>query len=163
MVMRTFDGGESCTNIDFPAAGVQIRFVNFRDNNHGVVVAWSHIFTTSDAGEIWHDTHWQQAGVYVAADFVDNNTGWITGSGSILIKTSDGGINWSRQSIPTIHGQAIDFVDENVGFVAGHMNQNFDYPRLYKTLEGGGSWTSIPLPELFERFGGLSVISQQQI
>ena len=75
MVMRTFDGGESWTAIDFPAEGVQLRFVDFRDNNHGVVVAWSHIFTTSDAGETWHYTHWQQAGDYVAADFVDNNTG----------------------------------------------------------------------------------------
>ncbi len=163
MVMRTFDGGESWTTIDFPAEGVQIRFVDFRDNNHGVVVAWSHIFTTSDAGETWHYTHWQQAGDYVAADFVDNNTGWITGSGSILIKTSDGGINWNRQSIPSNHGQAIDFVDENVGFVAGHLNQNYGYPRLYKTLDGGESWTTISLPEGFERFGGLSVINEQQI
>ncbi|MDY0086814.1 MAG: YCF48-related protein, partial [Bacteroidales bacterium] len=163
MVMRTFDGGESWTNIDFPAEGVQIRFVDFRDNNHGVVVAWSHIFTTSDAGESWHYTHWQQAGDYVAADFVDNNTGWITGSGSILIKTSDGGINWNRQSIPSIHGQAIDFVNENVGFVAGHLNQNYSYPRLYKTLDGGESWTTVSLPERFERFGGLSVINEQQI
>jgi len=163
MVMRTFDGGESWTNIDFPAEGVQIRFVDFRDNNHGVVVAWSHIFTTSDAGETWHYTHWQQAGDYVAADFVNNNTGWITGTGRILVKTTDGGINWNRQTSPNIHGQAIDFVNENVGFVAGHMNQNFDYPRLYKTLDGGGSWTNVPLPEGFERFGGLSVISEQQV
>jgi photosystem II stability/assembly factor-like uncharacterized protein len=163
MVMRTFDGGESWTNIDFPAEGVQIRFVDFRDNNHGVIVAWSHIFTTSDAGETWHYTHWQQAGDYVAADFVDNNTGWITGTGRILVKTSDGGINWNRQPSPNIHGHAIDFVDENVGFVAGHMNQNFEYPRLYKTLDGGSSWENIPLPAGFNQFGGLSVISEQQI
>jgi len=54
-------------------------------------------------------------------------------------------------------------VDENVGFVAGHMNWDFEYPRLYKTLDGGLSWEDIPLPEGFQQFGGLSVISDQKI
>lgn len=32
-------------------------------------------------------------------DFVNQNTGWVTGNNSVILKTTNGGLNWFNQPI----------------------------------------------------------------
>lgn len=52
--------------------------------------------------------------------FIDKNIGWVSGYNGTIIKTTDGGENWTKQIISTenqIH--YIDFIDQNFGWVVG--------------------------------------------
>lgn len=83
-------------------------------------------------------------------DFVDNNTGYVTGVGITglspvvsalygkVFKTTDGGATWTQlatgmTSTPALLG--VDFADANNGVVVGA------YGTMLKTADGGATWT----------------------
>src|SRR6187455_1347891 len=51
---------------------------------------------------------------------INENTGFIGGYNNILIKTTNGGINWIQNSICSFNSQinSISFINETTGFVA---------------------------------------------
>ncbi len=163
MVLRTFDGGQTWQELEFPVEGVQIRFVDFRDNNHGIIVAWSHILTTSDAGESWNYTHKQLNGYYVNAHLIDEELGWVVGSKSILMKTNDGGLSWQEMPATGIYGVTIEFASPEVGYIAGHITSSGTIPRLLKTTDGGDSWEFLTVPDEVKSIAYMDVIDEDQI
>ena len=65
--------------------------------------------------------------------FVNENTGYIAGIPNL--KTTNGGLNWSIiDTAVIIGGRSVFFVNANTGFI-GSGN------RIYKTLDGGLTWT----------------------
>ena len=79
------------------------------------------------------------AGFYAFYDmqFINRNTGWITGENSTILKTTNGGDNWFLQQSNivnprTLHG--ISMVDENTGYIAGWFEV------ILKTTNGGINW-----------------------
>jgi photosystem II stability/assembly factor-like uncharacterized protein len=84
-----------------------------------------------------------------AIDFVDPSTGWIvadydSGDYSIL-HTDDGGATWTRQlaGVETGRGHYLKFFDAAVG-VYGLIGTT---ARLYRTIDAGQTWTSLPVPD----------------
>ncbi|HEV2476474.1 MAG TPA: hypothetical protein VGX22_08025 [Candidatus Dormibacteraeota bacterium] len=84
-----------------------------------------------------------------AIDFTDPSTGWIvadydSGEYSIL-HTDDGGATWSRQltGVDIGRGHYLKFFDVAVG-VSGLIGTT---ARLYRTIDGGQTWTSLPVPD----------------
>ncbi|MFA5802472.1 MAG: YCF48-related protein, partial [Thermoleophilia bacterium] len=86
-----------------------------------------------------------------AISFVNGTTGWAAGSAGLVMKTTDGGTNWTSQ-IPSAfatpayscHGAAIGsgcglrgvfFLDASTGWVVG------DSGTIWKTTDGGTIWT----------------------
>ena len=68
--------------------------------------------------------------------FVDTNTGWISGSGGLIIKSTDGGSTWSNQTSNTFQTLwALYFIDQNTGWVIG------DGGIIKKTTNGGINWS----------------------
>src|SRR2546423_10130660 len=43
---------------------------------------------------------------YNEAFFLDNNTGWITGQDTTVLRTTDGGASWSTSNLPGGNGLA---------------------------------------------------------
>ena len=162
-LMRTIDGGDSWEKIDFPVEGVQIRFVDFWDNNHGIVVAWSHIFMTSDGGETWNYSHKQLTSDFVAAHFINDSTGWIAGTYRKMLKTTDGGANWDQLNPPGLNMEALEFASAEVGYYAGNKDHLQEPPKLFKTLDGGENWTAVNLPEHLRILADMSVISPEKL
>lgn len=162
-VMRTLDGGISWEKIEFPVEDVYIRFVDFRDNNHGIVVAWSHIFMTSDGGETWNYTQKQLTSDFVAAHFIDDSTGWIAGTYNKMLKTSDGGANWDRLYPPALNMKALEFATAEIGYYAGNVDHSGGLPKLYKTLDGGENWDTVNLPENLRVLADMSVITPEKL
>ena len=76
-----------------------------------------------------------------AMDFTDNNTGYSAGAFGTVIKTTDGGIQWTLLNSGTnTRLLSIDFINTELGFIGGF------YQLLKKTTDGGQSWNQIQLP-----------------
>lgn len=85
--------------------------------------------------------------------FIDINTGWICGTNSTILKTTNGGINWVQQVSP-ISGRelnAIQMIDLNSGYIVGWTNT------VLKTTNGGINWNQITGP--FSSSGSLNDLS----
>ena len=68
--------------------------------------------------------------------FPDQSTGYAVGGGGVVLKTSNGGVDWtviSTGSCNDLH--SVDFLDANTGFAVG------DFGTLCKTADGGATWT----------------------
>jgi len=82
--------------------------------------------------------------------FLDQNRGWVAGSGGTLLQTTDGGETWKRLlalTRDTLHD--VYFADENVGWLIAERDlfklKTNDEPRSYllKTEDGGFSWQRV--------------------
>ncbi|MBM4159180.1 MAG: T9SS type A sorting domain-containing protein [Ignavibacteria bacterium] len=76
--------------------------------------------------------------------FINENTGWIAGY-SIVLKTTNGGLNWISQTLPEqTNNTGIYFLNENTGFITGDISQIYQsYLYLFKTTNGGINWNTI--------------------
>lgn len=78
-------------------------------------------------------------------DFPSVNVGYIGGNDSLILKTTDGGRNWSEINYSGVtffpggeHIVNLKFVNELVGFMTVGP-----YSGTYKTVDGGLNWTQI--------------------
>jgi len=79
-----------------------------------------------------------------AIDFPSNDVGYIVGDSNLILKTTDGGQNWTaldHQGMSIAFGTEIltdvEFVDESIGFVT------LMTVGVFKTVDGGLNWTQI--------------------
>jgi photosystem II stability/assembly factor-like uncharacterized protein len=79
--------------------------------------------------------------------FIDVNTGWAAGEYGTIIKTTDGGDNWTIQSCEkTYHLNGIYFSDANNGVAVGFDNTGsslgapFFIGIILRTTDGGENW-----------------------
>lgn len=126
-----------------------------------------HLYWTRDSGQSWVEITPANLGssVIQAAWFVDTQHGWLalTGldaSGSIayrLARTSDGGATWQVTPLslfapgdPDALAEAIylHFVDAQTGWlvVKRATSSNFSLGALFRTTDGGQTWTGLALP-----------------
>ncbi len=78
--------------------------------------------------------------------FLDTNTGWAVGQYGVIIKTTNGGQAWSRQTSGTSSNlNAVHFADANSGWAVGQDGN------ILSTTDGGTTWTKTIWT--IERFG----------
>lgn len=86
--------------------------------------------------------------------FPSRNIGYASGSRNGVYKTTDGGLTWARISpFPAlneaVNGSAftsytgIYALDDNTVYVLGNIFTTAGFKRLYKTTDGGVTWTDI--------------------
>jgi len=93
-----------------------------------------------NAQSVWQWQQPQPTGNFMwAVDFVDENTGYAAGDVGTIIKTTNGGFNWSVKNInPNIRLYGMHFINAFTGFVVGNDNG-----KLYKTSDAGENWTLV--------------------
>jgi len=71
--------------------------------------------------------------------FLNAKTGWAAGDGGIIIKTTNGGLNWLNIPNPAVNKplSTISIVDSNIVYVCGY------FETIIKTTNGGNSWIEI--------------------
>ncbi len=84
---------------------------------------------------------------WVAAHFIDSNTGWILGSNFNVLKTTDGGKHWAPQSRRIEEKAAYDifFADKRHGWMVGcgYNSAEDKGGIILKTDDGGATWRSV--------------------
>lgn len=75
------------------------------------------------------------------AYFTSPTNGWAVGETGKVLRTVDGGSNWTTEAIGTSKWlESVWFTDANTGYIIGRVDS------LYKTTDGGNSWSRAPLP-----------------
>jgi photosystem II stability/assembly factor-like uncharacterized protein len=167
-VYRTTDGGRDWKPLPTGSAA-DINFIYFIDWNRGWMLGKSGgktgdeaegeniLFITTNGGRSW--TYRSLPNV-TSLYFTDAKTGWAVGRNSTLLKTTDGGMEWSKvKGIERAVGPPIESSNYNLGFTDIHFTDaqhgwligNF-YGRgrsqicgVFATSDGGATWRRIPV------------------
>jgi len=72
-------------------------------------------------------------------EFINVNTGWACGYSGVILKTTNGGVNWSTQitNVPNKPLLGIHPVNENVVYSVGWFST------ILKTTNGGNNWIAL--------------------
>lgn len=168
VVYRTTDGGRNWKPL-LSGAAANINFIHFIDWNHGWMLGESSgrtgdevegdniLLITANGGRSW--TRKLLPNV-TSLYFTDSKNGWAVGRNSTLLKTTDGGLEWSKvESIEKLIGLPIESSNYNFGFSdihfvdaeRGWLIGNF-YGRarnniggVFTTSDGGATWKRVPI------------------
>ncbi len=138
-IKRTTDGCRTWTDIPFPAGGIPAKGIYFLKNGTtGFLHRDREIMRTVDGGMTWTTV----TAPLNANDtlrkffFRDDLNGYIASFNQYYFKTTDGGLNWSREQINTTSSlMEFFFLNEQVGFVTRKNNI------VAKTTDGGLTWS----------------------
>ncbi len=103
------------------------------------------IFTVSSYAQLNDNWKWlnpsPQGNTLNAVDFVDNNTGYSAGTYGTLLKTTDGGTEWTPLNSGTDKNlMSMCFVNSSTGYVGGARQL------LRRTTDAGQTWQNLQLP-----------------
>jgi photosystem II stability/assembly factor-like uncharacterized protein len=90
-----------------------------------------------------------------AVQFLDVNNGYAGGSQGTMLKTTDGGTNWTDISISSVNPvNDIYFTDNSTGWVAiGNVDDGDNSGEIWGTTDGGTTWTNLTFNSTRARLG----------
>ena len=137
-ILKTTNGGD---NWEVKLSNNRVfKRVEFINENTGFANAFTTIYKTTDAGEVWNGI--SLPGIYGDDMFVLNNdTIWLTMNEGLtggVYKTTNGGASWIRQlNLGTLNPENIYMYNKDIGFIS-KVNTGSPYTR--KTTDSGKSW-----------------------
>lgn len=147
LILKTTDGGNTWTTL---TTGTTSSFysIAFGNSQTGCAVPTSGgiIYRTTDGGTTWTSVSIGTTATIRSISYADENTVYLvgysgtfsTGINGIIIKSIDGGATWGQPiTVSSTMLQTIHFTSANIGYVAGSNDG------VYKTTNGGTTWTSI--------------------
>jgi photosystem II stability/assembly factor-like uncharacterized protein len=147
LVLRTIDGGVTWDSVATPYTSL-LNDVDFAGQDF-VIATGSYGVTirSQDAGLTWSDVSPDILGGAISIDgteFVDVNNGFAVGAGGYILKSTDGGANWTNSSVSQIpilqELMAISMADD---YTTGHIvaKGTADSGFVYRTSDAGVNWT----------------------
>jgi photosystem II stability/assembly factor-like uncharacterized protein len=165
-ILKTADGGETW-NVVPSGTFLALRSLDFPSHDTGYIAADSgHILKTIDAGNTWTMQSTGLVQSVVNIRFINNNVGYAAMSTSftngVVIKTVDGGANWSTVYTDAQALLGIAVIDENTVIAGGGNNTSTSgFEFLIKTTNGGADWNQVyaGVPGGAKTFRGADFIS----
>jgi photosystem II stability/assembly factor-like uncharacterized protein len=136
--------------------------------NAGWALTNNALYRSDDAGDSWQDITPPATEARWIGDvfFLNESLGWVESSTGQtqeveeeprveIFRTLDGGQTWIPSILPDQRSLSsgttptyLNFADEMHGWLAlsGESNANFSYGELFKTTDGGLTWTRLPDP-----------------
>jgi photosystem II stability/assembly factor-like uncharacterized protein len=159
--IKSTDGGISWITKDLSQYVTGLTDCYFFNENSGVVVgrlgditaSETMILFTSDGGQNWvikYEGNRERESAYKIS-FPDSQNGYVSterwnNPDRYVIKTSDGGMNWSELSFPIVNEQGIGFINANTGWIGGNFNPT------YGTTDGGMTWFNANIGQFINGF-----------
>lgn len=143
-LMKTVNGGKNWsrmeTHTDFMLSDIQ-----FMNDNRGYVLGYNDekkgiILQTTDAGYSWEIFRQFDDLKPEGMSFPDGSTGFILLGGRRLLKTVDGGVNWSESAVNIESTNKIRFIDQMRGYITSADGL------YYETWDGGLRWNRFKGP-----------------
>ncbi|MDZ4713792.1 MAG: YCF48-related protein [bacterium] len=99
----------------------------------------STIYKSTNAGISWDSISFNMPNPLFAVEFINLNTGFVTGCCGMFLKTTDSGLNWSAEAFltPGYSVHSLKFYDSNTGWLAG------DAGYVMRTTDSGDRWDSL--------------------
>ncbi|SFM99860.1 Por secretion system C-terminal sorting domain-containing protein [Chryseobacterium oleae] len=133
-IYKTVDGANSWQKI----SDQRFSSLKFFNNNVGYGVltsSYGKLYKTVDGGITWNICfNGGSSNIYY--DLLNENQIFLKGDNGDFFKSSDGGATWAQSQAPFYSFDKIKFADQNVGYIA-------DQERVYRTIDGGTTWTLI--------------------
>lgn len=108
--------------------------ISFPSSGLGWVCGGSHILNYSGSWSQQDPPSESYNSIYV----INNTTGWAVGALGVIVKTTDGGLNWNYQSNPDTSNRALNdvfFLNANEGWAVGNSGV------ILHTTNGGSAWS----------------------
>jgi photosystem II stability/assembly factor-like uncharacterized protein len=143
-LLKSINGGDTWTKVSlsFSGSGGGIWFVSADTGFYAhanSLYGSSVISKTTNGGASWNVVY-SGTGWISYFYFTDSKNGFATVSGGTVLKTTDGGQNWTPSTVGTnLWGSGLYFFNKDVGFVGGGLGGVSD-GAIYKTVNGGTSW-----------------------
>ena len=169
--------GDRTPKATAPNAFVHIQMMNAQV---GWAIGKDNLWRTTDSGTTWHDvtpsgdSHalFQQVQNQDDFCFLSPSAAWMVGGQhyQYLYRTTDGGHQWKRFSLPSNINNAktgtvtnVDFVDNHTGWMVISLGaaMGMEHDAVYRTNNGGQHWTLEGTPTLSDSTG-LAAQSAQQ-
>ncbi len=150
---RTDDAGSNWINLigDRPDyRDAEINSICFVSSDIGYCGGYVGLYKTTNGGKDWTRVSLNINDPFITSIFfLDDQTGWATGyyqaNVGVVLKTTNGGLNWDVTYLPKIEGywpQCINFADKNDGWVVGLGDF---VGAIFHSLDGGESWNPVKL------------------
>ena len=152
--LRTTDGGNTWNLF----SGIGLFY--FVDSNNGWAYTGSGqggsqppflIYKTTNGGNSWAEQFSDNtAGQYNAIKFSDLNNGWVVGANGKVVKTTNGGTDWTFVTNSGINSlqscKTVFTLDANNIWIPSKQNDNEQTPYLAVTTDGGLTWGTLTTP-----------------
>jgi len=172
-LFATHDGGSSWARLSLPVPSAYVTWVRVFDADRGMVQlardqsdGRGSLLGTEDGGATWRDLRLPDQPAVGTAWFLDPQHGWFltqaasnSPQGTALTRTIDGGRTWQllwrmNSDRPDAgHGLPwsgfkgpLSFLTPDHGFMA--VAEPDGSLRLFATVDGGGDWSPVALPDL---------------
>lgn len=154
IILKTTNGGSnwSWNSYNFTSSSfADISFTSY--NNWYILGSGSIVFKSTDAGANWTGLYTGDNTGFSTIHFFDENTGIITG-GDKIRKTTNGGTTWVNTALPGLNLRTLSFLNPDIGLSTGTGGQ------IYKTMNGGISWSSMQTSSSRIDFNSIYFINQ---
>jgi photosystem II stability/assembly factor-like uncharacterized protein len=119
-LFKTIDGGVNWVSV-FSDLGLNNIF--FPSPSIGYLVSYSDIYKSIDGGDTWNVQVNPNPSAFYSIYFTDNNNGYAAGgdgfSTGVIVKTTDGGINWTLSLTNSYTYRTLHFPSSSTGYACG--------------------------------------------
>lgn len=113
---------------------------------------------STDSGRFWTVLNYVSFGHLQSVCFPNAATGYIGGSGGTVLKSTDGGFTWNPSTgfRDSILINSVSFRNADTGYVAGDS-------LIWKTYDGGASWTKYPVATMLSPLDYIKAFSTDTV
>ena len=140
--VRSTDAGTTWTSFAYPAGLTRVTAVNFPTESIGYLLGddvdqVGRIAKTTDGGLTWQLLSYSSFAFLNSVSFPldDALTGWVSGSGGLVIKTTNGGSSWTAQTT-----NVVDDLRSIHAWSASKATASANDGKVIETADGGQTW-----------------------